>query len=900
MALTTQFVTGAGGVQLALSGAATRGIVGTSAAENLMGSAGNDSFRGGGGGDILKGNAGDDTYNIYDMHDVAVENANEGVDSVVATVSYSLGANIENLTVLSDRTYGGGNDLNNILNGGAGSQTLDGKGGNDVLTGGAGADVFITQKGGGQDLVTDFQNGVDSVRLDNFGLTSFGQVQSLMSQQGKNVVLNLGGGDSLTLANHNVADFSAQDFKLQLDTSKMSMTFDDEFNTLSLNDGTAANNGTWRTMFSGGGLAGRTLASNSEQEIYMDANFAGTGTTPLGVNPFSVNNGVVDITAAPASAAVSAAIGGYQYTSGLLTTKMSFAQQYGYFEVRAKLPSGQGLWPAFWLLPANGSWPPEIDVFEQLGKDPSTIFETSHSNVGGAHANAQQVVHLDNPDQFHTYGLLWDQNNLVWTIDGVEVGRQVTPADMNQPMYMLLNLAVGGSWPGNADPTTPFPATMSIDYVHVYQLNGQPVTTPTIPPTTPPVGPGTSGTSPPPVTLPPTTTTPPTTPPAANHAPVATNGSVTGAEDATVTGKLAATDQDANTLTYSVVSGPQHGSVTVNANGSYSYAPNANYNGPDSFTFKANDGHVDSNTATVSLTVTPVNDAPVAANSSLTGAEDTALSGAVSATDPDSITVSYSLVNGPQHGSVTLNANGAYNYTPNANYNGADSFTFKANDGQVDSNTATVNLTVTAVNDAPTTAGDTASVNAGSSLSIAAATLLANDSDPDGDALTVTGVAMGSNPHGTVQLTNGVVTYTPKAGYTGPDSVIYYVSDGKVTSPVAGTLTVNVTAAPQQIVGTSASDSFSVKMKDLSSSAIGVQKAISAFGGAGTWTAGDNDFLALSGFSKGSSLVWDHDSPANSHIEYYRIHDAQSGHDFMITINSTDGHHLAKGDFAFY
>ena len=573
----TQFFTGVGGALVPLSGAATRSFIGTKAAELLNGTSGNDAFRGAGGGDTLVGGAGDDTYNVFDAHDTAIENANEGIDTVNATVSFTLGANIENLTLFSDQTYGGGNALNNIINGGAGSQLLDGKGGNDVLTGGAGADVFVMALGGGKDVITDFQNGVDAVRLDNFGLTSFGQVQALMVQQGADVALNLSTGEEVLFRSHKISDFSAADFKLQVDTSNMTMTFDDEFDTLSLNTGVGAK-GTWRTSFGGAAIAGRTLSSNAEKEIYVDADYTGTGTTKLGINPFSLNNGVVDITAAPASAQASAAMAGYQYTSGLLTTRTSFAQQYGYFEVRAKLPAGQGLWPAFWLLPSNGTWPPEIDIFEQLGNDPTTMHETSHSTV---RSSISQVTHVDNPDQFHTYGMLWDQNYLVWTIDGVEVNRQTTPSDMNQPMYILLNLAVGGTWPGNPDSTTPFPATMSIDYVHVYQLNG--VTT----------GGGSTNVS-----------TVAVIPP--NQAPVALNTSVSGQQGSTIGGMVSASDPDGNALTYALVNGPAHGALSLHPDGSFTYTPTAGYNGADSFSFEANDGTLNSNVGAVSLTVDPL------------------------------------------------------------------------------------------------------------------------------------------------------------------------------------------------------------------------------------------------------------------------------------------------------
>src|SRR5205823_1853552 len=130
----------------------------------------------------------------------------------------------------------------------------------------------------------------------------------------------------------------------------------------------------------------------------------------------------------------------------------------------------------------------------------------------------------------------------------------------------------------------------------------------------------------------------------------------------------------------------------------------ANYNGPASFTFKANDGSLDSNIATVMITVTAVDDAPVAQDGTLTTAEDTPASGRPVATDVDTVSLTYSLVStAGAHGTVAItNANaGAYSYTPAANYNGPASFTFKANDGSLDSNTATILITVAAVDDPP-------------------------------------------------------------------------------------------------------------------------------------------------------------------------------------------------------
>jgi beta-glucanase (GH16 family) len=242
------------------------------------------------------------------------------------------------------------------------------------------------------------------------------------------------------------------------------MTFDDEFNSLSLNIG--GQSGTWSTTFWDGS---RSLYSNEEDEAYMDPDFGGTSSQPLGINPFSINNGILTIAAQPtnpADAAYFGNVGDLQYTSGLLTTNGTFVQTYGYWEIRAQVPSGDGLWPGFWLLPANHSWPPEVDILEMIGNDPSTVYDSYHSTDGSAFL---QPVHLDDLSTgFHTYGFAWSPSTMTWYVDGAETAQIATPADMNTPMYMLINLAVGGDFPGWPDATTQFPANFNIDYVHVY------------------------------------------------------------------------------------------------------------------------------------------------------------------------------------------------------------------------------------------------------------------------------------------------------------------------------------------------------------------------------------------------------------------------------------------------
>ena len=178
--------------------------------------------------------------------------------------------------------------------------------------------------------------------------------------------------------------------------------------------------------------------------------------------------------------------------------------------------------------------------------------------------------------------------------------------------------------------------------------------------------------------------------------PVANNGALVTDEDSVYSGKLIATDTDlTKTLTYSVVSNPTHGTVSTDAYGAFQYTPDANYNGSDSFTFKAYDGTVYSNIATIEITVSAVNDIPVVSDTSVSIATDTETIGTLNGTDADAgTTLNYSVVTSPTNGAVTVNANGTFKYTPNALYSGSDSFTFKANDGIADSNIATVSISV--------------------------------------------------------------------------------------------------------------------------------------------------------------------------------------------------------------
>ena len=271
---------------------------------------------------------------------------------------------------------------------------------------------------------------------------------------------------------------------------------------------------------------------------------------------------------------------------------------------------------------------------------------------------------------------------------------------------------------------------------------------------------------------------------AVNDAPVANGQAVSTTEDTAKPITLTGTDPDGDTLTYAIVAQPAHGSLTGNAP-NITYTPVANYNGSDSFTFKVNDGTLDSNIATVAITVTPVNDAPVANNQSVSTAEDTAKAIVLTGTDVDGNPLSFSIVSQPLHGTLSGSASNV-TYTPAANYNGADSFTFKVNDGTVDSNTATVTITVIAVNDVPVANGQAVSTAEDTAKSI---TLTGSDVE-----LSPLTYSIVSQPlHGTLSGSAPNVSYTPTANYNGSDSFTFKVNDGQTDSAPA---TVSITITP--------------------------------------------------------------------------------------------------------
>ncbi|MEM7333193.1 MAG: glycoside hydrolase family 16 protein [Chloroflexota bacterium] len=176
---------------------------------------------------------------------------------------------------------------------------------------------------------------------------------------------------------------------------------------------------------------------------------------------------------------------GRSYTSARMRTLGKGDWQYGRFEARIKLPTGQGLWPAFWMLPSEwryGGWPSsgEIDIMELVGHEPDTVHGTIHFGGLGNHLYTGKPFSLDAGifnDDFYIFAVEWEEREMRWYIDDEHYLTQNSwstrnadyPAPFDQPFHIILNVAVGGNWPGSPDETTVFPQRMEVDYVRVYQ-----------------------------------------------------------------------------------------------------------------------------------------------------------------------------------------------------------------------------------------------------------------------------------------------------------------------------------------------------------------------------------------------------------------------------------------------
>ncbi len=280
-----------------------------------------------------------------------------------------------------------------------------------------------------------------------------------------------------------------------------------------------------------------------------------------------------------------------------------------------------------------------------------------------------------------------------------------------------------------------------------------------------------------------------------NDTPVATQRSVTTLEDTTVAIVLTGTDKDLNTLTFSIVAGPSNGTLTGTAP-NLTYRPTSNFNGSDQFTFRVNDGIVNSATATILISVTSVNDPPVAQNQSISTIEDTPVAIVLSGIDSETSPLTFAIVNGPTKGTLAGTAPNL-TYTPSPDSNGSDSFTYRVSDGVANSGNATVSITVTPVNDAPVATSKSVSTVEDTPLSI-----ILGGSDKDLNSLTFSVVTGPSN--GSLTGVPPNLNYSPAKNFSGSDQFTFLVYDGTANSQAA-TISIVVSAsndAPVALAGT--------------------------------------------------------------------------------------------------
>lgn len=255
----------------------------------------------------------------------------------------------------------------------------------------------------------------------------------------------------------------------KLDDSCWVESFRDDFNSIDYWDADTQT-GQWRTRY----IWDRDTIINNELQYYIDPKIHG-------LSPFAINDGVLEITARKTPESLKEKVKNAPYVSGVLTTENGFSQKHGRFEVFAKVPRGRGLWSAFWLLPSFERWPegvavlPEIDVMEHIGHETRTFHTTLHTNQNGTLESFpyDHTVRQVLSDKFHLYSVVWTESSVDWYLDKRWVASHPTPSDFTRPVHFLLNLAVGGSWPGNPDATTRFPATFRIDFVRALSDNGK-------------------------------------------------------------------------------------------------------------------------------------------------------------------------------------------------------------------------------------------------------------------------------------------------------------------------------------------------------------------------------------------------------------------------------------------
>ncbi|ABW32877.1 tandem-95 repeat protein [Acaryochloris marina] len=730
-------------------------INGDASADTLNGGDGDDTLDGFGGNDVIDGGAGDDllieadfssTTDALNIDDTSSKTINTGGLSIanIETIENLLtGSGDDTINYVNFRDYsidtGAGDD---VINTGAGDDVIRAGEGNDTVNAGLGSNT--ADGGEGTDLlVADFSDLISSgitmsssfitggnttsvnANFENFDITGTNQADSLKGDANADTLNGGDGDDTLDgFGGNDVIDGGAGD-----DLINLGADTDTDTVTYNLGDGTDTINQFVR------GVGGDILSFNGFQ----------------GVDVVSFN----DRTQFHAQ-------DGASFGEGTLLITLVNTIDFTSDDLGINLTSSDGTQFRF----ENSNDPPvAVDDAFTIAEDTTTA-----------------VLDLLGNDT--------DLDGDTLSIESI-VGIALTPGTAQSIAVTNGTVNVSATGDITFTPDANYNGSVSFDYV---VTDGTATDTGTVNITVNPV----------------------------NDAPIAADDTVTTDEDVAVVIDAALllgndTDIDGDTLSIGSVTDPSNGTLVDNNDGTYTYTPDANYTGPDAFTYTISDGNGGTDTATVNITVRSTNDPPVAVDDAVTTDEDVAITGNVLDgssggldTDLDGDTLSVIDNTDPSNGTVSISANGDFTYTPNPDFFGTDSFGYTISDGNGGTSVATVNITVNPVNDAPIAADDTVTTDEDVAVVIDAALLLGNDTDIDGDTLSIDSVTTPSN--GTlVDNNDGTYTYTPDANYTGSDAFTYTISDGNGGTDTA---TVNITVGSTNDIATVTDDSGSVTEDD--------------------------------------------------------------------------------------
>lgn len=736
---------------------------GTTSADTITGTTGIDVIDGLAGADTLQGGGGNDTYIVDNVGDRVVETANAGTDTVFASVSYTLSDHVERLV---GNSAAGltliGNALDNTIWGGNGADRLHGGAGNDTLVGGLGNDLLDGGAG--------FNTAVFSGRLSDYTIYQSG-AQMFIRDLRSNVALNEGTDELLNILTVRFADGDFLPGPML--TPNRAPTVADDTATTSRNTAVTINvlgndsdidwvpGQSMRVSSVGTATNGTTTVDAQNRIVYTPrSNWSGIDTFNYTVNDGrgGTATGRVTVTVQAPDNAIPVATLDRATTNEdtAITINVLANDTDGNNDPLSLVSIGNAQNGTTAIQNGRVVYTPRADW---SGNDMFTY--TVSDGAGGTSVGQVQV----------TVNAVNDLPTL--TNDTATTGRN-TPVSIN---VLANDRDVDGDTLALRSGTQGANGSVAIN-------NGQVIYTPRANFTgtdtftyTAHDGRGGERTGQVSVTV--STQQPQAQQQAVavqgNAVPVARADTATVAEDRTATINVLGNDTDANNDTLSIVGFSQgaNGSVSM-MNNRILYTPKTNWNGTDNFTYTVADGKGGFSVGQVTVTVTPVNDAPVITNDTATTSMGQAVTVNVLSNDrdPDNDALSLSAVTAGTNGTVAI-VNGQAVYTPRAGWSGSDSFTYTASDGKGGATVGRVNVTV-ATNAAPTVTNDTASLKNRLPVTL---DVLANDRDPNGDSLTLSAVTQGTK--GSVAISNGKVSYRPNANASGTDSFTYTVSDGK-------------------------------------------------------------------------------------------------------------------------